>query len=162
VRLPRQVLGSLIWAWAERQRSLWVRVKGMAPSKRGEMCPHPSTDLRLGEWWQRGSAQPRGGDTALSSQSHCQAEEEEGPRPQNHLLPSVPSCLSLGDAERREQMEGREAGPVAVRRGLSYSKRCPLPLPEAGRLPQSSRWPGFCGKGSRPPWETPAQGGRCK
>lgn len=120
----------------------------MAPSKVGEMCPHPSTDLCLGEWWQRGSAQPRGGDTALSSQSHCQAEEEEGPwpakpRPQNHLLPSAPSCLPLWDAERREQMEGREAGPVAVRRGLSDSKGCPLPLPEAGRLPQSSYCPGF-------------------
>lgn len=75
-------------------------------------------------------------------QSHCQAKEEEGPwpgkpRPQNHLLPSAPSCLPLWDAERREQMEGREAGPVAVRRGLSDSKGCPLPLPEAGRLPRA-------------------------
>lgn len=117
------VLSSHIWAWVERQQSVWVRAKGMVPSKPGRRAPTPP-QICVSEWWRRGSVQPRGGDTALSSQSHCQAEEAEGPwpaklRPQNHLLPSAPACLPLRDAERREQVEGRENGPMAVRRGLT-------------------------------------------
>lgn len=97
--------------------------RGWFRPSRGRRAPTPP-QIRVSEWWRRGSVQPRGGDTALSSQSHCQTEEAEGPwpakrRPLNRLLPSAPACLPLRDAERREQVEGREAGPVAVRRGLT-------------------------------------------
>lgn len=43
----------------------------------------------------------------------------------------------------RGESRWKEGWAVAVRRALSASNVCPLALPEAGRLPQSSRWPGF-------------------
>lgn len=57
MRLHHQVLSSQrIWARAEYQRSLWVRAKGMAPSK---LAPTPP-QICVSE----GTAHPWGGDTA--------------------------------------------------------------------------------------------------